>query len=165
MVVVKARLLNGGNYTDMKLMTQGLVARLGDMSKAARWTRVNKQTIGRYCNTNGDHVDHYMPFDVIADLEKAGEFPIIGEYLVNLQGYSLYRDPKTGCGHRGLKQLSKMMNEFSVVFDGVVESHEDDGLISADEIIEHKLIEALTKLATDVLSMKADYIAKVENDE
>ena len=165
MVVVGARLLSGSDYADLKLISESLCMRLGDYSKASRWTRVGKQTINRYCSTTGDNVDNYMPLDVIADLEKAAGFPVIGQYLVGLQGFSIFRNPEGDCGHRDLKQLGKMMNELSGVFDGVVKSLEDDGQISAAEINKYELIETLTKLATDVLSMKADYISKVENDE
>lgn len=165
MVVVKARLLAGVDYSDMKLTTQALIAPLGDMSKAARWTRVNKQSIGRYCNTNGDHVDHYMPFDVIADLEKAGGFPIIGQYLVNLQGYSLFKQPDLQFGAKDLQQLSKMMTKLSLVFEKVTEGYADDGKLSAAEIVQHGIIEHLNKLATDVLSAKAAYEARVDADD
>lgn len=161
----RARLLSDADYADLKLISQALCMKCGDYSKASRWSRVGKQTMRRYCAIDTDGTFNYMPLDVIADLEKAADFPIVAQHLANMRGYSLYRNPDLGQPIKDLQQLSQMMSKLSNVFDGVVKSLEDDGQISAAEINKYELIETLTKLATDVLSMKADYISKVENDE
>lgn len=165
MVVVQARLLSGADYTDMKLITEALCMKIGDYSKAARWTRVSKQTIGRYCSTIGDNVCQYMPLDIVADLEKAVGFPLIAEYLANLQGFSLYKNPDILYATKDLQALGRMMGDMSKVFAGVSESYADDGIMTVQEIIDHKIIEHLNRLSVDVLSAKAAYEARVEANE
>lgn len=161
----KNRLLSGSEYVGLKMSTEIMAHNVGGYTAAARFTRVSQQSISRYASTNDEYIDNFMPLDVIADVEKLNGFPVIGEYLVGLHGYAIYKFAADGAGTKDLQQFGKMMNRMGDLFNGVSASLADDGAVSAAEIKEHQIIEHLTKLATDVLSMKADYLAKVEADE
>ena len=51
-----------------------------------------KSTLAGYANPNQEK--NHAPVDVIADLEKAAEKPIVSEFLARQLGYSLYKLPE-----------------------------------------------------------------------
>jgi len=88
----------------LKKHSEALVKDVG-IEAACAVTGRPKATLGRYYSEDEEHVDRFMPVDVVARLEAAASFPHVTAALADLRGITLSGDrERRNAGPRGMNQ-------------------------------------------------------------
>ncbi|MEM7301885.1 MAG: hypothetical protein AAF468_12435 [Pseudomonadota bacterium] len=85
------RALPRRDYYALKAATRHLMDQAGGARLAEQVTDKSHNTLWRYGSL--EHMDRYIPVDVVADLEEGLPHPIITQALAELAGYTLVKVP------------------------------------------------------------------------
>lgn len=138
-----------GNY--LKKHTEALVKEVG-IEAACEITGKSKATLGRYYSDNAEHVDRFMPVDVVARLEAEAGYPHVTSALAELQKISLSFDdrrpnaPKAGNVNSDVIALSQrfamLMAEYQqAIEDGIITVNEAKRLLRETVLLQQVLID------------------------
>jgi len=147
------RTLDKQAYASLKAATKNLVQQLGGQDAASCFTRICRQRISEYGNLQKP--DSNMPVDVVLDLEKTLEDPLVTRRMALIQGFALTPLPEAHPGNPDVQELARIAQEFGDVVDRVGKCLADDGHISAAEIKSHSLLDELDDLISAAVDMKA----------
>jgi hypothetical protein len=152
------RQLPAKDYLIIKAATRDLVGACGGPVKAATYTRVGHADISRYGSVHEDHVERFMPADVMADLEAQCGSPILSDALARLADYLLVKIPAVAKSGTLLGSVTAAsMKETSDVFVAIGDSLGDGTLCQADaDRISREIDEAMAKLAGLKLQVHAE---------
>lgn len=161
--MARGRQLPDRDYQVLKGATRQLVTAAGGPVVASSITRGDHQGISRYGSTHPDHVDRFMPIDVVADLESECEQPVLTATLARLSGHLLVPVPNVvGSGSVLGVVTAKALKETSEVFVALADRLGDGTLSATDAAhIGAEIDEALSKLAALKLQVQAEAEAEV----
>ena len=126
----KARQYAAETYNRLGNRQRALITACGGIESAASITRVEQAHMGRYNNRNASE---QMPADVIADLEKDAQEPIVSRALVQLLGFEIVKLPQGRWEGDINQQLAAMFKEVGEVSQRIGQALADDGCVSKDE--------------------------------
>lgn len=152
------RQLPAKDYLIIKAATRDLVEACAGPVKAATYTRVGHADLSRYGSVHEDHVERFMPADVMADLEAQCGSPILSDALAKLADHLLVRLPDVGLSGTALGRVTAAtMKETSDVFVAIGGALGDGQVSEADAAgIVREIDEALAKLAALRLQIEAE---------
>lgn len=124
------RALPARTYNGLKTRTRKLIEKAGGAEEAAGRTRVRPSALYNYGNVNNP--DHFMPVDVILDLEADTGEPIVSAYLAKITGHVLIPVvARVGDGELA-RDLARIGKETADLFARVA-SDMADGKVSREE--------------------------------
>lgn len=137
-----------GNY--LKKHSEALVKDVG-IEAAAKLCGKSKATLGRYYSTDEEHVDRFMPIDVVAALEEAARFPHVTAALADLRGITLSHDDERRNDRPGgvnsdvvalSQRFAMLMGEYNQsIEDGRISLNEAKRLLTETLAIQKVLID------------------------
>jgi len=120
------RVLNRSAYLGLKSATRQLVASLGGQDAAQEITRVGQKQISRYCAVDEEHLEQFIPIDIVADLTIEGKDASVLRALARLAGYEVVQLPQMPQGFAELQlAMGKTSKEVGEVFTRIGESLAD----------------------------------------
>lgn len=134
----------------LKRHTEALVKDVG-IEAAARVSGKSKATLGRYYSDDPEHVDRFMPIDVVAAIEAAARFPHVTTALADLRGITLSHSeshpnaPKGGVNTDVVtlsQRFAMLMGEYNLsIEDGRISINEAKRLLNETLAIQQVLID------------------------
>jgi hypothetical protein len=124
------RQLKDSDYKYLKAAARRLIKSCGGVEAAAMATRVNKSALSDYQNV--DKPDHFMPADVIADLEYDIGQPIMTSAMAKLCSHYMVPDGTRPTELSFPEKLSRIAKETADIFEKGTASMAD-GVISEQE--------------------------------
>ena len=133
----------------LKKHSEALIKDLG-YDKACKVSGRSKATLGRYFSLAPEHVERYMPIDVVAELESEASFPFVTKALGDLHGivfeYDTSRRPSEGELNQDVVTLSRrfatLMAEYNdSIADGVISLNEAKRLLKETSDIQQVLMD------------------------
>lgn len=140
-----------GSY--LKKHTEALVKDVG-IEPACKLSGKSKATLGRYYSDNPDHVDRFMPIDVVVALEEAAGYPHVTTALAELKGITLsYDDRRKNVEETGgvNSDVIALSQRFAMLMAEYQQSIED-GVITVNEA--KRLLKETVALQQVLLDMK-----------
>ena len=120
-----------GNY--LKRHTEALVKDVG-IEAAAGLCGKSKATLGRYYSDDPEHVDRFMPIDVVAALEAAARFPHVTAALADLRGITMsYDQEKKNSSKGGVNSDVVALSQRFALLMGEYNASIEDGKITINE--------------------------------
>lgn len=77
---------NSDDCASLKTALSVLIQQLGGLDAAVTCTRVRRSTLSEY---TAPHLDKFAPVDVVLDLERIAQEPLLTAALARLQGFEL----------------------------------------------------------------------------
>jgi hypothetical protein len=143
----------------LKKHTEALVKDVG-VEKACRLTGKSKATIGRYYSDQDEHDDRFMPIDVVAELEKAAQFPHVTAALADLRGITMsYDTARRSAQSPGVnsdivelaQRFAMLMGEYNLaIADGSLSINEARRLLRETLSIQEVLLEMKLSLEHEI---------------
>lgn len=139
------------NY--LKHHTEALVKDVG-IEAASEASGRSKASLNRYYSTLPEHMDRFMPVDVVAALEAASSFPHVTTALADLRGVTLTQNaerpnqPRQGSVNSDVIALSQRFALLIAEYQTAIE----DGTISANEA--RRLLNETLALQRVLIDMK-----------
>lgn len=129
---MSARAYSADVYLMLRSRTKLLIERLGGVEAAADFTRVGKSMLSNYQTRNGTD---FIPVDVMMDLERAAEEPIVSRELVRLLDAAPAADcnPMAAAAAATVSAANLLETARRAYEDGRLEAHELDDMIKAAE--------------------------------
>ena len=134
----------------LKKHTEALVKDVG-IEAACKLTGKSKATLGRYYSDADEHLDRFMPIDVVAVLESAARYPHVTSALADLRGITMsYDAERRNAATTGVNQdvvvlaqrFGQLMAEYSsAIGDGVISVNEAKRLLRETLAIQQVLLE------------------------
>ena len=157
------RILTPAEIKQVSAVAKKLVLAIGGVEAAAGFSRVSHQSMQRYGDLNLATV--HMPLDVAIELEGVAEKPVIAQFMAARLGYGIFKLPNADLAQKDWRNFANLMARVNEVMKDVADSLADDNQISASEIIAKDLIADFDALLVSILTLRADCIEKVDNDE
>lgn len=132
----------------LKNATRALGRAVGGIEAVEELTRVDQSSFARYQSL---HHAQFVPVDVIADLERVAERPIVTEALAHLNGHILIAKPPTLSDPAWNGYLGQVLKDCGELSARIGEALRDHGRITTDDV--HR--QGLTKLAQDGMAALA----------
>lgn len=143
----------------LKRHSEALVKAVG-VEAASRACGKSKATLGRYYSDAPEHADRFMPIDVVAELEKAADRPIVTTALAELSGHRLdesadRRNAPPGGMNADVVALSQrfalLMSEYhQAIADGVITPNEARRMLQETLALQRVLVDIKLRLETEV---------------
>lgn len=143
----------------LKRHTEALVKSVG-IENASKLTGKSKATLGRYYSDLPEHIDRFMPIDVVLVLEREAGYPHVTSAIAELQGISLGHAARSqDAGHKGSvnndviamsERFAHLMGEYHrSIEDGVISANEAKRLLKETTMLQQVLIEMKLHLEDD----------------
>ncbi|WP_299347731.1 phage regulatory CII family protein [uncultured Maritalea sp.] len=114
------RLLNRETYLGLKSATRRMVSVFGGQDAAQECPRVSPKQISRYCSIKDDHIDQFMPIDILADLISESKDTTVLRQLARLAHCELIELPQMPNGFADLQvAMGKSAKEFGEVISSI----------------------------------------------
>lgn len=138
----------------LKAATHSLITKCKGLTKCAAISRVRRSTIGRY-QLAAEH-QYFMPIDVVADLERKSNDPIITRALARLSGHDLVRLPPATAKGPISSQLKKVFKESGELLVAGATALEDNKIDASEApVVLKETEEALSSLVQLQYLLKA----------
>lgn len=127
------RAVSRGEVLRLIAATREATRKCGGQDAAAAMTRVDRTTLGRYGQSTEQTASLNAPVDVIADLERECEEPVVTRVLADLAGYVLVPKQAPSGAAAWIERFGAMAKETGEALSRLGEGLANDGKITAEE--------------------------------